>query len=109
MNGHNCSWGLQCAQLRTWHNVMRKRVRVFDNGGATFDRYTVMILRRNKSLRKYEVYGMSENAMSPQGFNQFSHVVPSVRYLASDNIAIGKRIRYVDLPKEVLTAIEARI
>jgi len=38
-------------------------LKVWDNGGKTIDRYTVRA--RN------DYYGMSDNAMQPNGFNQF--------------------------------------
>lgn len=38
-------------------------VKVFDNGGATFDRYTI--------VTKDALYTMSSNPSSPSGFNQF--------------------------------------
>lgn len=40
-------------------------VRIFDNGGITLDRYTVIL---NK-----DVYTLSHNPQSPLGVNQFSH------------------------------------
>jgi hypothetical protein len=36
---------------------------IYDNGGKTWDRYTVII--------KGSVYGMSINACMPDGFNQY--------------------------------------
>ena len=40
-----------------------EKISVFDNGGETIDRYTVIIGNL--------VYGMSSNATSPSGFNQY--------------------------------------
>jgi len=40
-----------------------KPVRIFDNGGLTCDRYTVVI--------GTSVYGMSDNPTAPNGFNQY--------------------------------------
>jgi len=38
-------------------------IQVYDNGGETFDRYTVII--------DNDVFGMSENPLSASGFNQW--------------------------------------
>ena len=38
-------------------------VTVYDDGGKTIDRYTVVIGN--------DVYGMSDNCLSPNGFNQY--------------------------------------
>ena len=43
---------------------MGHKLTVYDNDGITFDRYTVVIPRG-------DVFGMSENPSSPQGFNQY--------------------------------------
>ena len=40
-----------------------KNVKVYDNGGRTIDRYIVII--------GDDVYGMSDDANSSQGFNQY--------------------------------------
>jgi hypothetical protein len=70
-------------------------IQIFDNGGKTLDRYTVII-------KKY-VYAMSANALSPQGVN---------RYLCNDTDlnweAIGEPIGLEDVPEAVRKAIENR-
>ena len=43
------------------------KIRVFDNGGKTFDRYTIAIIQNGST----DMYGMSNNANMPNGFNQF--------------------------------------
>jgi len=72
-------------------------VKVYDNGGATFDRYTI--------VTKDAVYGMSTNALSPSGFNQFSHV-PEEAYVPSNK---EKEIALRDTPVDVLIAIINRL
>lgn len=70
-------------------------IEIYDNGGETFDRYTVII--------DGDVYGMSDNPLSPQGFNQFSgklHELPLARQ--------GERLTIESLPEAVQTAIERR-
>ncbi len=44
-------------------------IQVYDNGGETFDRYTVII--------DNDVFGMSENPLSASGFNQWCGVCVS--------------------------------
>lgn len=70
-------------------------IEIYDNGGETFDRYTVIIGK--------EVYGMSHNPNSPQGFNQYSGTLaelPGARQ--------GERITLESLPEEVQEAIKDR-
>lgn len=43
---------------------MKKKTRIYDNGGATFDRYTII-------TPSGEMFGASNNPFSPQGFSQF--------------------------------------
>lgn len=65
-------------------------IEIYDNGGVTFDRYTVII--------DGDVYGMSDNPRSPQGFNQFSGTLaelPNAR-------GVGERITLESVPEEVL-------
>lgn len=45
-------------------NLNGHQVEIYDNGGETVDRYTVII--------DDDFYGMSDNPHSPQGFNQYS-------------------------------------
>lgn len=42
-----------------------KRIRIFDNGGETFDRYTLI------DTKNGEVFGASSNPFSPLGFGQY--------------------------------------
>lgn len=109
---HLCTWGEQCDALRAWHETMRRKVRVYDNGGSTADRYTVFVLRQEKGKQVADVYTMSENALAPDGINQFSHTMGhDIRYFpwvgkVSDGF---KRSKVQDLPKDVISAIENRI
>lgn len=63
-------------------------VRVYDDGGKTIDRYTVVLTR--SSLNTWECIGMSQDVTSPQGFYQHS-VCRLGRHL-------GKRISFAALP-----------
>lgn len=65
-----------------------KPIEIYDNGGKSFDRYTIFI----NGL----VYGASTNALSPQGFFQFVGFSNEI-----DKSALGKRIDFEALPSEV--------
>lgn len=74
---------------------MSKHIEVYDNGGETFDRYTIII--------DGEVYGMSHNPQSPQGFNQFSGMLSEL-----PNARQGDAVTIESLPEDVQRAIEER-
>jgi hypothetical protein len=66
--------------------------KIFDNGGKTFDRYTILTkpFHFGKSCN---ALGLSNNCDSPQGFSQMCDV-----YEGAD---IGKEISWEDLPENV--------
>ena len=73
-------------------------LRVWDNGGISFDRYTVRI--RN------DYYGMSHDPNSPQGFNQYLGSYPDI-----GEAQLGKvftMYQYRALPLAVREAITER-
>jgi hypothetical protein len=74
-------------------------VKVFDNGGATFDRYTI--------VTKEAVYGMSDNPSSPSGFNQFVEEVDSTFVYTPLNSE--KELPLEMVPVRVLVAIINRL
>lgn len=91
---------------------------IYDNGGKTWDRYTLLV--QEVDSNQVDIYGLSSNAMSPQGFNQYSHSIPVSELLAmsADDIkqAFGVAVPYIhadaDYPNftaEVYQAIDARI
>jgi len=69
-----------------------RRVRIYDNRGATFDRYTVVYLDCPEGRGLYACLGMSTNPRDPQGFGQHgvAHCGPH----------LGKRIQFDALPEE---------
>jgi hypothetical protein len=71
-----------------------KDIRIWDNEGETFDRYTVIIAGT--------VYAMSANPNSPRGFNQYvgENLCPIPVW--------GKQVPFKSLPKEVQRAIKLR-
>lgn len=106
MRGHLCKWGEQCDLLRSWHRVMERRVRVYDNGGETADRYTVEIYRQERGRKVTDIYFMSLNPESPLGVNQYGLTLNRGEHVDSSN---AKRVKVQDLPAEVIRAIEHRI
>lgn len=79
-----------------------KKVSVYDNGGKTVDRYTVSI--DGEKWNENFVYGMNDIPFHPAfGFSQFvgENLQPNKNW--------GKKIRLVDLNKDVLKAIEQRM
>lgn len=91
-----------------WENLLNRKVRVYDNGGKTFDRYTVIIKRYEKGTAVYDVYSMSENPDWIQGFNQYSHTEYDVRMLMQ-MIGKDRKVPFNELPEAVLEAIEYRV
>lgn len=79
-----------------------KKVSVYDNGGKTVDRYTVSI--RGEKWNENYIYGMNDVPFHPAfGFSQFvgENLQPNKNW--------GKKIRLIDLNKDVLSAIEQRM
>ena len=77
-------------------------VKVFDNGGATFDRYTI--------VTKDALYTMSSNPLSPSGFNQLGssrvNINDVFEYTPNNS---EKEIALRDTPVDVLIAIIQRL
>jgi hypothetical protein len=76
-----------------------KNIRIYDNGGKTFDRYTVVYLDQpEREPNTFAAIGMSANPFHPQGFGQHCSAVPG-RHL-------GKRIQFNELPEDCKRLIE---
>ena len=77
---------------------------IYDNGGRTFDRYTVILSRYRKNRHGYRVWDafcMCDNPRNPQGYGEHAE--------AQRGRHLGKRIKFADLPetcREVLTDLE---
>ena len=75
-----------------------KNIRIYDNGGATFDRYTVIYMDEPENRPgTYNCLGMSADPFSPLGFRQHSSAMPG-RHL-------GRRIRWEELPEDCRKAV----
>lgn len=72
-------------------------LRCYDNGGKTFDRYTIIPPRWAKDYKngwEWLGIGASEHPFHPQWFGQHSHdIVPGSH--------LGRRICWSDLPQDV--------
>ena len=83
-------------------------IRVYDNGGRSFDRFTVIFSGRyrHKTGGEFMLLGMSSNPFWPQGFGQHSSYNIQVDAPAGWAPAIGQkchlgtRIPFADLPKD---------
>jgi hypothetical protein len=80
--------------------IGNERLAIYDNGGKTFDRFTVIfanILEREKPTRSYYAIGMSEHPRHPQGFGQHCSAMAG-RHL-------GKRILFASLPEDCKSVV----
>ena len=69
------------------------KVKIYDNGGRSFDRYTAVYVTEPKERDgSYPARGMSKNPFHPQGFGQ-SCSAKLGRHL-------GKLIKFDDLPED---------
>jgi hypothetical protein len=73
-------------------NILGQEISIYDNGGKTADRYTVVYLENCLGKELYECRGMSEHPTHPQGYGQLGSATPG-RHL-------GKFIEFDELPKE---------
>lgn len=86
------------------------RVIVYDNGGETFDRYTILFLKREYFAGGYyyNYVGSSTDPFHPQGFYQHGEMSAStVKDLRSGQHDIGKVIPFKSLPEAVQRAVNA--
>lgn len=78
------------------------RVRCYDNGGKTFDRYTIVFLKpwSHRGRRIYPYLAASDHPFHPQGFGQHGESVdrpidePNGKHL-------GTRVSRLQLPPDV--------
>lgn len=81
-------------------NGKRMNFRAFDNGGTSFDRYTLAFRGFRADGRLYYPYlGCSENPFHPQGCGVYGE---SKEFLKGKHL--GKRIAFEDLPSDVQKA-----
>lgn len=79
-----------------------ENIRIYDNGGKTFDRYTVAFMDRPIGYNNLvEMLGASEHPFNAQGFGQHCHGQPG-RHL-------GKRITLEQCPPDVQQFIKQNL
>lgn len=74
-----------------------KNVRIYDNGGKTADRYTVIYMDCPEGRGLYGSRGMSADPFHPQGFGMWGAAMPGKH--------LGKRIKLKDLPPACQRAV----
>ncbi len=77
---------------------------VYDSGGKSFDRYTALYgapLWEPSMGRTVPFRGMSEHPSHPQGFGQWGEMQ------SGDRAALGRKVRFADLPADVKRCIIA--
>jgi len=67
-------------------------VRIYDNGGKTFDRFTAVFMKDEERGGLYGAVGMSEHPFHPQGYGMHCSAVPGQH--------LGRRIRFQELPED---------
>lgn len=73
-------------------------LRCYDDGGRTFDRYTIIPPRwareyRERAPGQFTAIGASENPFHPQGFGQHVAATPGPH--------LGRRVAWSDIPPNV--------
>jgi len=93
---------------RAWFKQLRlcKHVRglhVYDNGGKTIDRYTVVVRRKGWTVGPgmQPMIAMSGEPTHPQGFSQYCE--------GHEGKHLGKRISFFQLPRNVQDHVLARL
>lgn len=83
------------------------KIWAWDNGGETFDRYTIAIdgIQYVDDQPYVMILGASEHPFHPQGFGQHCNEVPSEEFKVSKLSHWGKRIGWYELPDDVRTFV----
>lgn len=75
----------------------KRSIRCYDNGGKTFDRYSVVFMNEPERCGLYNCLGMSEHPFHPQGCGQHCSARPG-RHL-------GVRVKFENLPDDCQKAV----
>jgi hypothetical protein len=83
--------------------ISMKIIKVYDNGGKTFDRYTVIVNERRLDNGKllYQCLGLSGDPTHPQGFSQWGECLMGKH--------LGKEIWFNDLPDNIRSHVFERL
>lgn len=89
-------------QNRLMPDGIPRYIRCYDNGGETFDRYTVVFTKKRQQVTKgigqFLYVGMSDEPFSAQGFGQHGEsdeLIDRPKYSH-----LGKKISFKDLPHD---------
>ncbi len=87
-------------------NGTPKYVRCYDNGGKSFDRYTVVFTGNytHKTSYYHWYLGMSAKPFHPQGFGQHGESPKQIDKPAYSHL--GKKIKFEDLPEDCKTCVK---
>lgn len=79
-------------------NSAPKYVRIYDNGGTTFDRYTCVFTGHwsGRAVYRSHYRGMSENPYHPQGYGMWGECEGHIDRPSYSHL--GKPVRFADLP-----------
>ena len=69
------------------------KVRIYDAGGAVYDRYTIIFVNRKSNKLYYEALAASRDPYHPQGFGMHCSAAPGSH--------LGKRVHWRTLPADV--------
>ena len=74
--------------------ISNRPIKCYDNGGKSFDRYTVIYLDEieNRDKRLFAARAMSASPFNAQGFGQYTSAMVGSH--------LGKRIAFAELPKD---------
>lgn len=84
-----------------------KILAIYDNGGETLDRYTV-VTNEQWSLNSLAMLGLSDNPTDPQGFSQWSGGTYA-EGRGTRNTHLGKRVQFEHLSEELQNHIAHRV
>ena len=79
-------------------NGIPRWIRCYDNGGETFDRYTVVYTGHYKDRNGCDYVGMSEYPFSPQGFGQHGWDRETIDRPAYAHL--GRKVSFANLPED---------
>jgi len=69
-----------------------KNIRIYDNGGASFDRYTVVFMNEPEYQPARHALGMSEHPFHPQGFGQHCAAMPGNTSASESSLKTYRKI-----------------
>ena len=84
-------------------------IAIFDNGGKSIDRYTIVFatsLNADEGYDYHDMLALGDDVTSPQGFSQWCE---GTYHLAGDNSHLGKQIDWSILPESHREHIKQKI